>query len=280
MNPKRFFILFTLISMLLFGLWLPANAAPSTQQQIPSPTPGADGRILYIVQPGDNCIRVAAVNGITEQQLRQLNSKLDENCSLVEGQELLIGIISLVGTPTAGPSPTPAPPTASPTPFTGTTEVCILLFKDTNGNAFREEIEPAVAGGAVSVTENNGEYSAAQDTIIPADPAAYQGICFSNVPEGSYNITVGIPDNYNPTTSLNYSLDVKAGDRAEVGFGIQSEGIVADTGVTPQDEPKTSPIFGIVGGLLLLGGAALGYYAWRSGKPESKLSGGSGVLKK
>jgi hypothetical protein len=280
MNPKRFFILFTLISMLLFGLWLPANAAPSTQQQIPSPTPGADGRILYIVQPGDNCIRVAAVNGITEQQLRQLNSKLDENCSLVEGQELLIGIISLVGTPTAGPSPTPAPPTASPTPFTGTTEVCILLFKDTNGNAFREETEPAVAGGAVSVTENNGEYSAAQDTIIPADPAAYQGICFSNVPEGSYNITVGIPDNYNPTTSLNYSLDVKAGDRAEVGFGIQSEEIVADTGVTPQDEPKTSPIFGIVGGLLLLGGAALGYYAWRSGKPESKLSGGSGVLKK
>jgi len=24
----------------------------------------------------------------------------------------------------------------------------------------------------------------------------------------------------------------------------------------------------------------LGYYAWKSGKPESKLSGGSGMLKK
>jgi hypothetical protein len=45
-------------------------------------------------------------------------------------------------------------------------------------------------------------------------------------------------------------------------------------------EPKTSPIFGIIGGLLLLGGAGLGYFAWRSGKPESKLSGGSGMLKK
>jgi hypothetical protein len=280
MNPKRFSILFILISLLLFGLWLPANAAPNMQQVIPTSTPGADGRILYIVQPGDSCYRVAALHAITIDQLRQLNSKLDEQCVLIEGQELLIGIVSLAGTPTAGPSPTPAPPTASPTPFTGTTEICILLFNDANGNALREETEPAVAGGAVSVTENNGEYSAAQDTIIPADPAAYQGICFSNVPEGSYNITVGIPDNYNPTVQLNYSLDVNAGDRAEVPFGIQSKDVVADPGATTPSEPKTSPIFGILGGLLLLGGAALGYYAWRSGRPESKLSGGSGMLKK
>jgi LysM repeat protein len=280
MNPKRFFILLTIISFLLLGLWLPANAAPNMQQVIPTATPGADGRIIYIVQPGDSCYRVAAIHSITVEQLRQLNSKLDESCTLIEGQELLIGIVSLEGTPTAGPSPTPAPPTASPTPFTGTTEICILLFNDTNGNSLREETEPAIAGGAVSVTENNGEYSAAQDTTIPADPDAYQGICFSNVPEGSYNITVGIPDNYNPTTNLNYSLDVKAGDRAEVGFGIQSKEIVADPGATTPNKPKTSPIFGILGGLLLLGGAVLAYYAWRSGKPESKLSGGSGMLKK
>jgi len=281
MNPKRLLVLFALISLLLFGLWLPANAASNMQQIIPTATPGVDGRILYIVQPGDSCFRVAAIHGITVDQLRQLNSKLDVDCGLIEGQELLIGMVSLVGTPTAGPSPTPAPPTASPTPFTGTTEICILLFNDYNGNALREETEPAVAGGAISVTENNGEYSAAQDTVIPADPEAYQGICFSNVPEGSYNITVGIPDNYNPTTNLNYSLDVQAGDRAEVSFGIQSKEVVADTAATtPEDKPKMSPIFGILGGFLLLGGAALGYYAWRSGKPESKLSGGSGVLKK
>jgi murein DD-endopeptidase MepM/ murein hydrolase activator NlpD len=281
MNPKRFFILFTLISLLLFGLWLPANAAPNMQQIIPTGTPGPDGRILYVVQAGDSCFRVAAIHGITVDQLRQLNSKLDQDCNLIEGQELLIGIISQAGTPTAGPSPTPAPPTASPTPFTGTTEICVLLFDDVNGNALREEIEPAVAGGAVSVTENNGEYSAAQDTVIPADPAAYQGICFSNVPEGSYNITVGVPENYNPTMSLNYSLEVKAGDRAFVDFGIQSQTIEPPPGQEGQpSDPGTSPIFGIIGGLLLLGGAGLGYYAWRAGRPESKLSGGSGVLKK
>jgi LysM repeat protein len=281
MNPKRFFILFTLISLLLFGLWLPVNAASNMQQTFPTATPGADGRILYVVQAGDSCFRVAAIHGITVDQLRQLNSKLDEDCGLIEGQELLIGIVSMAGTPTAGPSPTPAPPTASPTPFTGTTEICVLLFDDLNGNALREETEPAVAGGAVSVTENNGEYSAAQDTVIPADPEAYQGICFSNVPEGSYNITVAIPENYNPTMNLNYALDVNAGDRAFVDFGIQSKAVVVDPGkegLAPESKP--SPIFGIIGGLLLLGGAGLGYYAWRSGKPESKLSGGSGVLKK
>jgi hypothetical protein len=283
MNIKRFLLFLALITLLVFGLWLPANAAPTLPQQIVTPTAGPDGRIVYFAQPGDNCIRIAALNGISVEQLRQLNSqKIDENCSnIIVGEEYLIGIISTEGTPTAGPSPTFAPPTVTPTPFTGTTDICVLLFDDVNGNALREDTEPAVAGGAVSVTENNGEYSAAQETIIPADPDAYQGICFSNVPEGSYNITVGIPDNYNPTMVLNASLDVKAGDRDFVDFGIQSKDVVADPGTqqgTKAEEPR-SPILGIVGGLFLLGGAALGYYAWRAGKPDSKLSGG-GILRK
>lgn len=280
MNPKRFFIILALISLLVFGLWLPANAAPNTQQIDPTATPGADGRILYIVKSGENCFRIAALHSITVEQLRQLNKSLDENCTLTEGQTLLIGIVSLAGTPTAGPSPTLAPPTITPTPFTGTTEICVLLFEDSNGDAFRQTTEPAVSGGAVSVTENNGEYSAAQDTIIPADPDVYQGVCFSNLPQGSYNITMGIPDNYNPTMELNYSLNVKAGDRAFVDFGVQSKAIVVDPAANDPTNKGTSPIFGILGGLLLFGGAALGYYAWRSGRPESKLSAGRGLLRK
>ena len=274
MNSKHFFLLFTLTILLMLGLWMPASAAPGLQQQIPTPTPGADGRIIYIVQPGDNCYRVAALNAITVEQLRALNSKLDADCTLIEGQELLVGIVSVAGTPTAGPSPTPGLPTFTPSPFTGTTEICVLLFADSNGNAARETTEPAVAGGAVSVTEINGEYSAQQDTVIPTDPEAYQGICFSDVPEGSYNITVGIPDDYNPTIDLNYSLVVKAGDRAEVGFGVQSKDVVVDPGAQETETGGKSTVIGILGGLLLLAGAGLGFYAWRSGKPESKLSGG------
>ncbi|MFN8412192.1 MAG: LysM peptidoglycan-binding domain-containing protein [Anaerolineales bacterium] len=280
MNPKRFLIILTLITMLAFGLWLPANAAP-VGQIIPTPTAGADGRIIYVVKPGETCIRVAAINNITIDQLRQLNTKLDENCTLVEGQELLIGIISQEGTPTAGPSPTIAPPSVTPTPFTGTTLICVLVFEDINGNTLREATEPSVAGGAISVTEINGEYSASLSTVANTDPT-YRGECFTDVPEGSYNITVGIPDNYNPTMELNYKLDVKAGDKAYANFGVQSKSAVLPpqgNGGNPTSDSGTSPLLGILGGIFLLGGAGLGYYAWRSGKPESKLSGG-GMLKK
>ncbi|GAB4539282.1 MAG: hypothetical protein Fur002_04140 [Anaerolineales bacterium] len=278
MNLKRFFILLTIFALLVFGAWLPANGTTQAQQQIPTPTAGADGRILYIAQAGDSCIRIAAIHSITVEELRRLNSKLDEACTIVVGQEYLIGIVSMEGVPTEGPSPTPAPPTPSPTPFSGTTEICVLLFDDMNGNAQREETEPAVSGGAISVTEKNGEYTSSLPTNIPADPTAYQGICFENVPEGEYTVTVGVPDNYNPTMNLNYSFAVKAGDRAFLDFGVQSKDVVVDVGA--QTTPTTrSPWLGILGAIFLLGGAGLGYYAWRNAKPESKLSGG-GMLRK
>lgn len=277
MNAKRFFILLLLVSLLMFGLWLPANAAPSLQQQIGTPTPLPDGRIMYIVQPGDSCTRVSLLMGISVEQIRQLNSKLDENCTLVEGQELLIGIVA-PSTSTPEPQIAIGTPTITPTPLSGTTEICVLLYDDVNGNAVREETEPAVAGGAVSVTEINGAYSGSQETLIPADPAAYQGICFSDVPEGNYNITVAIPENYNATTSLNSTLDVKAGDTAFVPFGIQSKDVVVDT-TTDEPQDGQSTLLGIIGGILLLSGVGLGYYAYRTSRPESKLSGG-GYLRK
>ena len=279
MNPKRFFILLTLLGLLLFGLWLPAGAAPSAQQYV-TPTPGEDGRIIYVVQPGDNCFRVAALHGISVDQLRQLNSRLDENCTLVEGEELLIGVVA-AATPTVPANVAVGTPTITPTPLSGLTEVCVLLFNDQNGDAMRQETEPAVAGGAVSVTEINGKYSASLDTIIPADPAAYQGVCFTDIPEGTYNITVAQPDNYNPTMELSYSLKVNAGDRAFIDFGAQSKDVVADPGAEQNGNEGggTSTFLAVFGALLLLGGVGLGYYAWRSSKPESKLSGG-GILKK
>lgn len=279
MNPKRLLILFMLLSLLLFGLWLPAGAAPNLQQYV-TPTPGADGRIIYFVQAGDNCFRVAALHGITVDQLRQLNSKLDENCTLIEGQELLIGVVA-VATATVPANLVPSTPTVTPTPLSGLTEVCVLLFDDLNGDSMREENEPAVAGGAVSLTESNGKYSGSLDTFIPADPTVYQGVCFTNIPEGTYNITVAQPEGYNPTMELSYSLKVNAGDRAFVDFGAQSKTVVVDPGAEQNgnDGGGSSTVLVIFGILLLLGGAGLGYYAWRSGKPESKLSGG-GILKK
>jgi hypothetical protein len=204
---------------------------------------------------------------------------LDENCTLTGGQELLIGVVA-VATATAPVSVAAGTPTITPTPLSGLTEVCVLLFNDANGDAMRQETEPAVAGGAVSVTEINGKYSASLDTVIPADPAVYQGVCFTDVPEGTYNVTVAIPDNYNPTMELSYSLKVNAGDRAFVDFGAQSQDVVVDPGAEDNNTGGGTSLFLVIFGVvLLLGGAGLGYYAWRSNRPDSKLAGG-GILKK
>ncbi|MGC8856937.1 MAG: LysM peptidoglycan-binding domain-containing protein [Anaerolineae bacterium] len=280
MNARRLLILFLLVALLLVGLALPAGAAPAGQlPQYLTPTPGPDGRILYIVREGDTCFLVAALHGMTVDQLRALNSKLDAACTLIPGQELLIGVVNPGGgTPTAGPSPTPATPTVTPTPFTGTTEICVLLFDDQNGDALREGNEPPIAGGAVSVTEVNGKYSAALDTAIPSDPTVYPGVCFTDVPEGEYTISVAIPDTYNPTMNLSYRLKVNAGDRAFVDFGAQSK---EKTAVSAEEKSNggTSTLLGALGILLLLSGGGLGWYAWQMRKPASRL-GGSGLLKK
>jgi len=191
MNLIRGVVFCGLIGLLVLGLWLPVNAASDKQEgtatpttaavplnEYQIPTPGENGRILYMVQPGDTCTRIALLNKITVDQLKQLNqNKLDEDCDpVIAGDTLLIGIAEAnSGTPT-GPTPTAGPPTPTSTPFTGTTEICVLLFDDQNGDGFRQETEPAIEGGAISVTENNGEYSAAQDTVINPDPEAYPGI--------------------------------------------------------------------------------------------------------
>ena len=277
MNPKRFLVVFLLlIPLLLFGVMLPVQASPPAQVQFPSPTPGADGRILYIVQPGDSCFRIQALYGITVEQLRGLNPQLDENCTLIVGNELMLGIGGPAAlSPTPGPSPTPEPPTPTPVPPAGTTEICVLLYEDANGDALRQETEFGVAGGAVSVSNTAGTFSDTQTTVSEIDLDTEEPVqtCYTDVPEGEYNISVAVPENYNPTMEMTYTFSIKAGDRAFIPFGAQPK---TDTGpeATPEDGGSPSPVFGILGGLLLLGGVGLGWYAYQQRKPSSRLKGG------
>ena len=281
MNIRPIVVIVLFAALIFLGVSLPAQAAPTSQVvQFATNTPLPDGRILYKVQPGDtSCIKIALLHGISVDQLRQLNSKINTNCTnLIVGQELLVGLGGpLAASPTPGPSPTPLPPTVTPTPFVGTTEICVLLYEDQNGDALRQTTEPVIIGGAVSVTETNGKYSETRQTTAPDPTADYPGVCFTDVPEGNYNISAAIPDNYNPTMALSNKLDVKAGDRAFVDFGAQSRETTVQQ--TPDSGGGPSPILGIFGGLLLLGGLVLGWYALRLRKPESKLKQ-SGLLKK
>ncbi|HZD57452.1 MAG TPA: LysM domain-containing protein, partial [Anaerolineales bacterium] len=63
-----------LLALFFLGLGFPASAAPQLQiTPFPTPTPGPDGRIVYIVKEGDTLWRVAAITGVSLDQLRELN---------------------------------------------------------------------------------------------------------------------------------------------------------------------------------------------------------------
>lgn len=275
MNNRRLIVFFLLIfPVLLFGALLPAEASPSAQQPVTTPTPGPDGRIIYIVQPGDSCFRVTAISGITLDQLRVLNPQLDENCTLIVGTELVLGLAGPAPASPApgGPVPTAVPPTITPTPVVGATEICVLLYEDANGNALREETELGIEGGAVSVSNTAGTYSRQDTTVSEIDPDTEEPVqtCFEDVPEGEYNISVAEPENYNPTMEMTFSFFVKAGDRAFIDFGAQSQTVT----IQGDEEPRSrSPLLGIFGIFLLLGGLGLGWYAYQQSKPASKLTG-------
>ena len=266
---KRFIPLVILFALILIGLRLPVQAAPLAQlTAFPTPTPGQDGRILYIVQEGDTLWRIAAITGVTLDQLRLLN-KLAEDETLQPGDVLLIGLAGpALMTDTPGPSPTPLPASPTPTPLSGTANVYVFLYNDINGDLLRQAEEPVISGGAVSLSNKDGTVSQIAQTSTEADPACPEELeleagynCFVELSEGDYNITVAIPDGYNPTTELSRAFKLKGGDETYISFGAQanSEKIV-ETEVIPES-PGRSPVLAILGGVILLVGIGLGIYA-------------------
>lgn len=259
-----------LAGFLFLSMTYSALAAPSAQvSQYSTPTPGPDGRIIYIVKPGDTCTSISLLNGVSQDYLRQTNH-LDENCTLIEGSQLVLGIGGpAASSPIPGPSPTPAMVLPTATPATsGAAKVCVALFNDVNGDGKRqadtdafdnyiaEATEPIVLGGAVSLSGLSNPYSQTLDTVAGLDP-----VCFTDVPKGKYTVSAAVPDGFNPTTVLTYQLEVNPGDSIYVNFGAQ---VKVET--APAAVKKTSPLLGVLGAIVLLAGIGLGFYAWRMRK--------------
>jgi hypothetical protein len=264
MNRRTFIVLALLAgAILLAGGILPASANPPSQAVYFTPTPRPDGRIIYIVKQGDTCISISLLNRISEAELRSLNNIRGTDCVIRLGQELLLGMSGPAETPTIGPSPTATPLLPTPTAFAGNGEVCIVLFNDVNGNSMREEIEPSIAGGAVSLTDRGGRISRTGNTVVVVDPDTQKPLCFGELPEGDYNISLAVPQGYNATTTTNYPLKVKAGETATLDFGAQ----VSLRAATPAPaEGGPSPLLGILGGLMILAGAGLAIILRRSAR--------------
>ena len=250
-------ILFGLsICLLLLGFKLPVLAAAPLQATVfPTPTPGPDGRIIYLVQPGDTLWRIAALADISIDQLRALNN-LTADDVIAPGDEIFLGLGGpATPIPAAQPTVTPAPSGPTPTPEIGYGTLCVILYDDVNGDAIRQEEEPSIPDGRISIANADGSISITEDTLGGLDH-----FCVENLEEGEYNITVGIPDSYNPTTAFSASIMLNGGDETYLDFGAQPNSVTLAEAPTPIGTGK-SPVLGIIGGIVLLLGIGLGIYA-------------------
>jgi hypothetical protein len=266
---KATWIMF-LVSLIILGgaagvLSLTSSVLAAPQPQLtnfPTPTPGSDGRIIYIVQEGDTLWRIAAVAGIDVADLRDLNN-LDADDIVYPNQQLFLGL----GGPSVEQATTVPPATevsADPTntPVPGLGVLCVLLFEDLNGDSMRQEEEISLSGGAINISNRDGSVSITEDTPEhDPDSETEDYFCTEQLLEGDYNVSVAIPEGYNPTTSLNSPVVLLAGDITYLTFGAQAGSVVIDSSEALPDGGGSNALLGVIGGILLLGGIGLGVYS-------------------
>ena len=258
-SPFHGILVAILISL---ALWLPISyqpvqAATLLQAPIYTPTPGPDGKIIYIVKKNDTLLSISLISGVSVDKLRSLNNLKDDN--IIEGQKLILGLAGpaeSTAAPGTFPTATSIPP--SPTPKAGLGKICVILFNDRNGDSMRQEEEPSIPEGAISINNRSGTVSLTLKTIAGEEPT-----CFENIPEGSFTISVAVPAGYNATTTGTVDITLQTGDTTYVDFGAQANSVTeAETSIIPS-EGKRSPILGIIGGVLLLAAIGLAVFAGR-----------------
>lgn len=256
--------------LLLTGLFLigtlvvvftQSASAGALQQSQPTSTPNAQGQIIYVVQEGDTCTRIFLLTGIPIEQLIALNN-LGEDCNVFPSQELILALVEPTTATPIGPTQTPTMGPPTPTPFDGNAEVCIVLYEDLDGNQKRSENEFYLGGGVISISNRIGTFSETKETP-GGDPELVDPVCFEDVPEGEYNLSMGVPEGFNPTTSMNFALTVTAGDTIVVDFGAQP-GSQAPADEAPADGAGRSPLLLAIGLFFLAGGAALAFFFIRA----------------
>jgi len=171
-----------------------------------TPTPGPDGKIIYVVKEGDDLWTIAALSGKSVEELMALNG-VQPGDFITPGMQLLLGLAG-PALPTAAPEArsTPTLRPVTPTPVFGTGEICILLFLDVNGNARLDTGETALPGGQISIAEPSGVLAGEATT-----GDALEGRCFQGLLNGDYNVSAAAPQHYNPTTSMNIPVRLAPG---------------------------------------------------------------------
>ena len=235
-----------------------AQAAPAGQVPIYTPTPGPDGRIIYIVRANDTLLSISLLTGVPVDTLKGLNNLTSD--TIFEGQELLLGLAGPAEvTPTSGPTPTATQVLPTPTALPGAGDLCVILFNDRNGDSMRQEEEESIPGGAISLSNRSGTVSETRETDAELEP-----YCFEDLPEGEYTISAAVPDGYNATTGNSQEVNLGAGDIQYLTFGAQVNSENPETELfEPPDDGGRKPLLGIIGGLFLLAGLGVAIFAGR-----------------
>jgi LysM repeat protein len=250
----------------------PTNPPPAATGFL-TPTPGPDGNIVYIVQPGDTLWRIAAITGVSVETIRALNGLSSDIISV--GQRLIIGTgaPAATATPTVDPNVPTADPNATATSETtiptatadaaadetqvavvteaaATGTVCVLLWNDANGNGVRDAQEGYLPGGQLTVVDIA--------TGAPVDSYTTDGVnephCFEDLPVGQYTISSAAPAGYNPTTNTSTPLEVTEGSTSALEFGAQPSAAVADQPATPPRDSNQALLTALLfaGGVVFL----------------------------
>ena len=238
----------------------PVYASNYAFQTEPTPTPGADGRILYTVVAGDSQFGIAEKFGIDINTLRLLNNWTADT-PVIEGQVILLGVAGQEATATPAPTSEVVATVTEQAPGSGM--ICVLLFDDVNGDALRQETEFGIAGGAASVSERTGLASRTGTTLAELDAdGAPIPVCFEELPLGEYTVSVAAPQGYNATTAQSATIQLSPGDATTLNFGAQAGSSSSLDSLSPEEGGR-SPLMGLLGIVLLLSGAGLGFYTWQ-----------------
>ena len=236
MKAKRIalllFIGFLVGSLLLSVPGLPGSPRVLAEAFYYTPTPGPDGKIIYIVRDNDSCLSISLKNGVSGDQIAQLNQLKPSECqpgaTLEPGRQLILAVVEVLPTPTL--TSTPSGPT--PTPFNGNGKACFILFEDLNGNGLQDAGEGFITGGTVGVVlpENSTQpfsYFTLPESGQPASAitgASNQPVCIDGLPEGSYILTATLPQSFQASTNLIYPAKILAGQTMLVRFGAVPPG--------------------------------------------------------
>jgi hypothetical protein len=272
LNRSISILILALLIIILVFLSIPPQVGYGEQgllQPTPflTPTPRGDGRIIYIVQEGDTAWRIAAVAGITIEELMSRNG-LQADDYISPGMELELGLAGpsvSTSEPVADAAPTEELPTA--TPIVGLGEICVAMFLDENGDGSRDELEGMLADGRISIADVNGIVAGEYTTDLNVENE--DGYCFEDLENGDYNVSAAVPPDHNPTTVMSLPVRLNPGEIKYVQFGAQPSSAFQE--LLGGGGGGRSSVLGLLGVIVLAAGGGLGYYATRlrRGTPRS-----------